>query len=336
MSDFDVDAMLDEVSNDDETLEGTIVAVDDDSEQVSSTVYEVSTDELNVEEAKAITENIRSTGEVLYVLVSRAHAGKAHKALGYSSFENYVKEEFGMSRSRAYQLIGQANVISEITSAVPEGTKVDISESAARDLKGMLDKIVPTIEERTQGLSPEDASDELSNIVDETRKEKNNDTSVEDDDIINMLSDDDIDRLLAENMDMFDTPSSYDEELMGDLRDREGFSNSSGSGLAGGGSGGSSGEVTTGFGDFDFDELPEFNNDESNDAPETESGTSYDSIYDFYNMLSTINSLPEPSTIINQIAEARKQQVSDSIGNAVSWVTTFKELWDEKTSDEND
>lgn len=99
MSDFDVDAMLDEVSNDDETLEGTIVAVDDDSEQVSSTVYEVSTDELNVEEAKAITENIRSTGEVLYVLVSRAHAGKAHKALGYSSFENYVKEEFGMSRS---------------------------------------------------------------------------------------------------------------------------------------------------------------------------------------------------------------------------------------------
>lgn len=327
MSDFDVNAMLDEASLEDEdtALEGNVITLDDaDTEpsesSTSSELYEVSDVELSSEEAKEITENIRSTGEVLYVLVSRAHAGKAHKVLGYSSFESYVKEEFGMSRSRAYQLIGQANVISEITNAVPEGTKVDISESAARDLKGMLDKIVPSIEERTSGLSPEDASDELNDVIDESRESKKSD----DEDIVNMLSDDDIDRLLADNI--FETPESYDEELMGDFRDREGFSDSSGSGLTGGGSGGSSGEVTEGFGDFGFDDFPEMDEDDlgggSGESP------SYDSIYDFYNILSTVNSLPEPSEIINQIAEARKQQVSDSIGNAVSWITTFNELWE--------
>lgn len=330
MPDFDVNTMLDEASFDDEetALEGTVVALDDSAEESEgSELFEVSDALLTESEAKEITENIRSTGEVLYVLVSRAHAGKAHKALGYSSFESYVKEEFGMSRSRAYQLIGQANVISEITSAVPEGTKVDISESAARDLKGMLDKIVPEVAERTAGLSPDEASAELDGFLKETRSADEDD----DDDIINMLTDDDIDRLLADNV--FENPSSYDEELMGDLKDREGFSDSSGSGLVGGGSGGSNGEVTEGFGDFNLDDFPDLD-DMDDSGPSNE--TSYDSIYDFYTVLSTLNSLPEPADIIKQIAEARKQQVSESIGNAVSWVTTFNELWEAKMSSEEE
>lgn len=335
MSDFDLDEAIEGAEfdsfdespeNNDDVVEGELVEHED-----SSDLYVVSEEELNEEEAKELTENIRSTGEVLYVLVSRAHAGKAHNALGYSSFEAYVKEEFGMSRSRAYQLIGQANVIQEITDAVPEGTKISISEAAARDLKGILDQVVPAIADRTSGMNPDEASSELDSIINESRQGAGgNDADLDD-----MLSDADIDALLKQDL-FGDSGTSFDEEFMGDLQDREGFSASAGGnplGNGGGGGGGGDFGGDSGMPDDDFD-LSSFEFDDDDSSSGDDEDVDYEAVYDFYSFLRSINTWPEPEVFITKIAEARKRQVTDSIGSAVEWMEKFNELWSAQVQNE--
>lgn len=125
--------------------------------------------ELSFEQAVKLTESIRNTSKVLWVLISRAHLGKAWVALGYPSWGSYVTEEFDISRSRSYQLLNQDRVIKEIESALPEGTHINISEAEARDLRVVLDEVIPQIKSRTEGLSAQDASLEAQKILDSNR-----------------------------------------------------------------------------------------------------------------------------------------------------------------------
>ena len=131
-----------------------------------------SNSELTYEQATKLTESIRNTSKVLWVLISRAHSGKAWIALGYTSWESYVVAEFDISRSRSYQLLNQAKVIQEIESNVPEGTHIVISESEARDLRGVLDEVLPQIKTQTEGLSPEEASIVANRILQEQNNAK--------------------------------------------------------------------------------------------------------------------------------------------------------------------
>lgn len=125
---------------------------------------------LTTDQARKLTESIRNASEVLWVLIAQAHAGKAWQALGYETWEGYVKAEFDMSRSRSYQILDQARVIAAIEAAVPEGTRIQMSEAAARDLKGVLDEVVPSIRERTDGLEASEATIVLGEIVEEQRE----------------------------------------------------------------------------------------------------------------------------------------------------------------------
>lgn len=124
---------------------------------------------LTAEQARQLTDTIRGTTDVMYVLISRAHAGRAWEALNYSSWENYVKGEFNMSRSRSYQILDQAQVIEAIESALPEGTNLKISEATARDLKGSLDDILPELREQTSGMSPVDARISAEDLLEQKR-----------------------------------------------------------------------------------------------------------------------------------------------------------------------
>jgi hypothetical protein len=133
---------------------------------------------LTTDQARALTDTIRNAAEVLWVLIARAHAGKAWQSLGYNTWEAYVRAEFDMSRSRSYQILDQARVIAAIESAVPEGTNVHLSESAARDLKGVLEEALPQIKERTAGLTPEEAAEVIKEIVDEHRDAVREDPTV--------------------------------------------------------------------------------------------------------------------------------------------------------------
>lgn len=125
---------------------------------------------MTTDQARELTDTIRSTSEVLYVLLARAHAGRAWEALGYSSFAQYVKEEFDMSRSRAYQVLDQARVVAAIEAAAPEGADLPvISEAAARDLKTIIGEVVPEIEQRTALVPAHEAGQVVEEIVEEYR-----------------------------------------------------------------------------------------------------------------------------------------------------------------------
>lgn len=118
---------------------------------------EIETTPLTLAQAESLTKSIRDAAEVIWVLIARAHKGQAWKALGYESWADYVKTEFDMSRSRSYQLLDQAKVIAAIKDATPEGTDINVTESAARELKYVIQEAVPEIKEKTAGLEPEEA-----------------------------------------------------------------------------------------------------------------------------------------------------------------------------------
>lgn len=124
---------------------------------------------LSEEQARGLTDTIKDAAEVLWVLIARAHSGKAWKSLGYNSWESYVRTEFDMSRSRSYQILDQARVIAAIQEAVPAGTAISISESAARDIKDYLEEALPVIKEKTEGLEPEAAAEVVKEYVEEIR-----------------------------------------------------------------------------------------------------------------------------------------------------------------------
>lgn len=144
------------VDADGESEHVTVVQVDANGNEVYTRI-DMALPPLDESEAREITEKIKGTTNLLYLLIKRAHAGKAYKALGYSSFEAYVREEFNYSRSYAYKLLNQANVIEAIESVVPDGTEVYVGELTARGLKGSLPELLEDIEERTVEASPQEA-----------------------------------------------------------------------------------------------------------------------------------------------------------------------------------
>lgn len=72
---------------------------------------------LNQEEARMLTTEIQRTSVRLWLLVTEAHDRSAHFALGYDSWDDYVRAEFKMSPSRSYQLVDTGHVMRELAVA---------------------------------------------------------------------------------------------------------------------------------------------------------------------------------------------------------------------------
>lgn len=159
----------------------TVVHLDDEGNEHTQ-VVDLSSPELNETEAREITNKIRTTTNVLYLLIARAHAGKAHVALGYSSFENYIKEEFNYSKSYAYKLLNQANVINAIEAVSPEGTQVYVSDATARGLKASMDDFIPELEERMAGVPADEAGEVIEELIAEYKERQAERAAEEDDD----------------------------------------------------------------------------------------------------------------------------------------------------------
>src|SRR5262249_20100406 len=60
---------------------------------------------LNTNEARKLTIRIRAGMRQACLLLLEAHDRGAWKAMGYRSWDNYVHQEFGLSRSRSYELL---------------------------------------------------------------------------------------------------------------------------------------------------------------------------------------------------------------------------------------
>jgi hypothetical protein len=133
---------------------------------------DLATPPLNREEALELTERIKDTTNALYILIKRAHAGRAYAALGYSTFEEYVKREFDISRSYAYRLLTQANVIEAIESVVPADATFSLNVSQANALKPVLPEMLAELQERTADLPGDEASALITQVVEEQREKE--------------------------------------------------------------------------------------------------------------------------------------------------------------------
>lgn len=132
---------------------------------------DVTPTDLSKAEAQKLTKKIKEATDHLWYLLIDAHEGKAWKALGYTSWEAYVKAEFGMGRSRSYQLLDQGKVVEALRDATGDlSTKVDISEREARDIKDDLPVVTEAIKAKVD--AGEDPGKAVANTVAEKRAEK--------------------------------------------------------------------------------------------------------------------------------------------------------------------
>jgi hypothetical protein len=93
--------------------------------------------DLTADEALAVTAKIKAYAGTAWLLLYAAHERKAYKALGYKSWEAYVRAEFDIGRSHSYRLLSQAKVVLEIAEMSPMG---DIpNERQARPLAELDD-----------------------------------------------------------------------------------------------------------------------------------------------------------------------------------------------------
>lgn len=132
--------------------------------------------------AEEITNAIKSYATATWVLVKRAHDGKAWKSLGYSTWADYVATEFDMSASRSYQLINQAEVIATLEDAAPDGTKLLLTEAQTRDIKKELPRITEKVKNATANDDPGTAASKINDIVESERAAIKNDSSPTDGD----------------------------------------------------------------------------------------------------------------------------------------------------------
>lgn len=130
----------------------------------SAPMKDVTPAQLSKAEARSLTDRIKTSVEDIRKLVAKAHDGKAWKPLGYSTWEDYVKSEFGISRRHADRLIEQGEVIEAIEAAVPDtGPMGPISERTTRELKDDLPSATAEIRERVErGEKPEDAAKDIA------------------------------------------------------------------------------------------------------------------------------------------------------------------------------
>jgi hypothetical protein len=245
---------------------------------------------LDADSAREITERIKTTTNVLYMLVKRAHAGKAYIALGYDSFEKYVRAEFDFSKVYAYRLINQANFIAAIEEKLPEGAQIHVSEPVSTKLKKALPELLEEIEERVEGIEdPEDAGAVIEDIIRERREqEKAN----------NFLNDE-------EGEELAEPPFQ-------------------GTG-AGNGAPANQWEDESGDVDLDDEDDADFEDEveNSNDVRRK-----FDKIYNLYSGLKNISSVGEGDELVSFLPRERWSEFNELFKSVVPWLIDFQEQFE--------
>lgn len=275
-------------------LEGELIEFDDES---SLEDYE-----MNEDQAREVTDAIRSAAAATYVLLRTAHQHKAHKALGYDTWEDYVRAEFDMSAQRSYQLLHLDKVVGMIEGATPEGTEVKLTEKQARDIKRELPRITERIHDETLEMSPEDAAARAEEILREEQAEVKAQQKAE-------KKAQEAKEKAAEDADREEHEQSLENAADALLEaDRpEGMTGSADDGLL---------EMEV-------------------EGGEDESDSSVD-LYNFFNILSSLGSMPAPDEFVNKIPESRKDEVDEQLMEATAWLNRLVTLWEMRMEQSDD
>lgn len=127
--------------------------------------------------ARDLTNRIKAAADQLWRLLLEAHERRAWHVLGYRTWEDYVRVEFDMSRSRSYQLLDQGRVIKALEAVV--STTVDISEREARDLKPALAEAISKVTEGVSADPVRDPRDVVRDVVDRLREPDDREAALE-------------------------------------------------------------------------------------------------------------------------------------------------------------
>lgn len=257
---------------------------------------DMSSDDLNVSDAQEITDAIKSTVTATYVLLARAHEGRAYKALGYETWEDYVTTEFDFSTQRSYQLLDLAKTVRAIESVAPQGYESKLTEAQARDIKRELPKITERIAEETHGKSADESAEIIETVVQEAREQKKADQKALEEK-----------RKQEEENAEEQRRAALDAEADKFLEEHD-----------------SAGGLGEGSSDND-DSL--FN--DSNGASYRESSDAV-SLQNFFTVISGFDSLPEPETMIDLIPQEREDSVLEIVSELKSWFERFETLWNER------
>jgi hypothetical protein len=120
-------------------------------------------------EARALTERIKAATRDVCFLLLEAHERRAWSALGYRTWEQYVPAEFGLSRSRSYELLDQGRVLRAIKAAARLTETPDISAYAAGQIKARLSQVTETIRDRAARMSHQPIMAVIADVVREAR-----------------------------------------------------------------------------------------------------------------------------------------------------------------------
>lgn len=278
--------------DDDETVK-TVDVQDDESFDIDY--------QMTRQEAEEITETIKSSMQVTYVLLVQAHENKAHKALGYNTWAEYVKDQFDISAQRSYQLMDLSKIVNEIESVAPEGTKVKLTEAQARDIKRELPRITEQIIEETEGQDPDQAAGTINRIVDEAREQQKADEDV--------LKKREQEQKEAEEEGYRKGLEAAADAILEDEEARKTRPDAPAN--------------MTDTADGDFVEVD----------VEGEYGLSQNdkmALYNFFSVLKIFPNLPDPENIIALLTKDNIPDVELDLQEAISWMNNFKILWDDR------
>jgi len=122
-------------------------------------------------EARATTERIRTATRYVCLLLLEVHERRGWLALGYGNWEQYVQTEFGISRSRSYELLDQAKVIEAVRDASGVDSIPDVSAYAALQIKPRLPEVRESIRRRIAASPDADVTRLVAEVVAEHRRQ---------------------------------------------------------------------------------------------------------------------------------------------------------------------
>ncbi len=120
--------------------------------------------------ARELTDSIKHATRQVCMLLLEAHRRRAWSALGYRSWDHYVRAEFSLSRSRSYQLLDQGRVICAIKTSAGVHGILDISAYAAEQIKPQLADVVAIVRARTAERSEPEAREIVADVVQQFRE----------------------------------------------------------------------------------------------------------------------------------------------------------------------
>ena len=117
---------------------------------------------LDKRSAEKLTAEIKAWAGTLWQKLRQAHDGQAWKPLGYTGWAEYVRVEFDMSRSYAYQLVSHARAVEALAEAAGLPEVSAIADTLPQDTTRYLDLPAATeaVVEAVADLD-EDATDEV-------------------------------------------------------------------------------------------------------------------------------------------------------------------------------